>query len=99
MDATLLRRPPPLWGALPGRNARGAGTVVLRSRSYERESVRGQALDGLVDSLSRSLTTRLQRKVAAALERVHVDPSANRALDTACSFAVAPSQSLHGGGK
>jgi serine/threonine protein kinase/tetratricopeptide (TPR) repeat protein len=48
---------------------REANVMVLQGRCYERESVPYKALDGVVDNLSKHLTSMRQRKVAALLPR------------------------------
>jgi serine/threonine protein kinase len=48
---------------------REANVMVLQGRCYERESVPYKALDGVVDNLSKHLTSMHQRRVAALLPR------------------------------
>src|SRR5258707_5411020 len=48
---------------------REANVMVLQGRCYERESVPYKALDGVVDNLSKQLTSMRQRGVAALLPR------------------------------
>src|SRR5712692_4017011 len=48
---------------------REANVMMLQGRCYERESVPYKALDGVVDNLSKHLTSMRQRRVAALLPR------------------------------
>src|SRR5712664_300362 len=48
---------------------REANVMTLQGRCYERESVPYKALDGVVDNLSKHLTSMRQRRVAALLPR------------------------------
>ena len=48
---------------------RETNVMALQGRCYERESVPYKALDGVVDNLSKHLTSMRQRKVAALLPR------------------------------
>jgi serine/threonine protein kinase len=48
---------------------RAANVMTLQGRCYERESVPYKALDGVVDNLSKHLTSMRQRRVAALLPR------------------------------
>src|SRR5229473_2922552 len=50
-------------------NKREANVMTLQGRCYERESVPYKALDGVVDNLSKHLTSMRQRRVAALLPR------------------------------
>ena len=52
-----------------GQIKREANVMALQGRCYERESVPYKALDGVVDSLSKHLTSMRQRKAEALLPR------------------------------